>query len=785
MKQFLCLLLAFVMLVGLMGGCASDSPAPTDTTGTEATEPSTKETTLSTEPSTEPTIDPILETLRNSLPLMDGSTSLIPLEAGIRAAIFGKTIEEATADVVHSSTWESFYNLLDGSVDLIFSCPLSEEQQAQDQIQLEMSAVAKEGFVFVVNAKNPVNTLTQQQIKDIYSGKITNWSQVGGLDEEIIPYQRNRDSGSQNYMLEFMGNTPLMDAPTELRPASMEGLMDVIAVNDNARGAIGYSVYAYAADMYGNGNEIKFIQVDGVAPGKKTFSNGTYPLMGYNYAIFNAAEPADSNVRALVDWMLSFDGQTAIAKAGYVTVRDIGFNYEEMTFSKYSGIGTGSASSIPSSYENVAYTTLFAEWGPYCLPRLMPEAVTLTDGIKSYRVTQIADPALREEINNFIDTQMRYFAGERHKMLTLVDRLAGDAEYPIYTADPVWPDGIAGEDGTPAECLITCTNGYLSVAVALTYSYNVMEGQARFYEVQTATWDLITGKRLAPEELFCWGVDVDQVLNDYLRSFSQSPVNTWGDYPDMKQDFAALTTTGWHITHDTLYIDHNNPWFAYGIEIPLNNLPDGTLVAETPRDFADRLSGTQTEMRQQFRISKRDIYYAYNADNLLSCGFLKESAHPNAEKVNRQVMEYLNTYYTADSIRAYFDSINIDSSKVYLGMLDWYLQNWGGKYLLFQGTAPYYYPEGESYSYVYPYPAFLLFDLETGEQIPWTDLLSGDWLADSKMEISYPSTIIEPFYEGLSVSWLYLDEWGNLFVYLEDENMSYYLTVPEKYIRYE
>ena len=75
--------------------------------------------------------------------------------------------------------------------------------------------------------------------------------------------------------------------------------------------------------------------MDGVAPSKKTFADGTYPLLGINYAVFHKDEPADSNVRQLVDWMVSFDGQTAIAKAGYVTVMDIGFDYQEMTFKKY------------------------------------------------------------------------------------------------------------------------------------------------------------------------------------------------------------------------------------------------------------------------------------------------------------------------------------------------------------------------------------------------------------------------------------------------------------------
>ena len=92
-------------------------------------------------------------------------------------------------------------------------------------------------------------------------------------------------------MIDFMGETPLMDAPTELRPGSMGGLMDVIAPNDGSLGSIGYSVYAYAADMYGTGDNLKFIKVDGVAPTKETIISGEYPLSSYNYASFRADEP--------------------------------------------------------------------------------------------------------------------------------------------------------------------------------------------------------------------------------------------------------------------------------------------------------------------------------------------------------------------------------------------------------------------------------------------------------------------------------------------------------------
>ena len=95
-----------------------------------------------------------------------------------------------------------------------------------------------------------MDSLTAEQIKMIYAGKITNWSEVGGNDEPIIPYQRNMDSGSRNYMSAFMGEIPLMQAPTALRPGSMDTLVDAIAGYDGAGGSIGYSVYSYVGGMY-------------------------------------------------------------------------------------------------------------------------------------------------------------------------------------------------------------------------------------------------------------------------------------------------------------------------------------------------------------------------------------------------------------------------------------------------------------------------------------------------------------------------------------------------------
>ena len=775
MKKSICTLLALCLILSGLSGCGG-AAVPT--------EPATEPTAESTAPSetVSPFPEEILETLRQNLPVMDGSTSLIPLEAGIRAALYGKTLEEATADVRHSSTWSAFYNLLEGYADLIFSVPLSEEQEryaAECGVTLEAVPIALEGFVFVVNAENPVDTLTQQQLRDIYSGRITNWSQVGGLDEEIIPYQRNTDSGSQNYMTEFMGDTPLMDAPTEMRPASMSGLMDVIAVNDNSRAAIGYSVYAYAADMYGNGNEIKFIRVDGVAPSKASFADGTYPLMGSNYAIFRADEPEDSPVRQMVAWMCSFEGQTAIAQAGYVTVMDVGFDYAEAVLTKYQGTGTGAAAGeVPTSEYVLVGTAYDSTGGGYDVGTLTP-AIAETDGMFTYRITQLADKELQSEINAWIDEQMVWVHAQRPELEKLLEELNGDDEYALYVYGLQWSN--SQPEGMDAACIVTAKNGCLSVAVSLCYTEQTMEGTPRYYRTETAVWDLLSGQRLEPEALFCQGVDVAQTLNAHLRVCSQQGEDYFGTIPDMKQDFAALPESGWHLTHDTIYFDYGSPFFVHGEAFSLDGLPDGVLVTEQLRPFSECFdpAGDARAVRQ-FRISGRDIYYEYNADQLVYCGLLAADASPYAEQINGEMMDYLDTHFTGEAIRGYFQALGYDTTNLDLWMMDFQTTNLGGRYLLFNGYAPELYVE-ETNSFVpYPYPDHILYDLQTGRQISWREMLTGNWEEAVIWENSQaPNAELNAQEE-----WFYVYNGDSLRICFSEDGEYYYAIISAEYFQY-
>ena len=312
------------------GTAAVTAPETAPETMPETTPETIPETAPETTPETTPETDPAddfvlspgaLTRLKKSFPRTDGSTSTLPLDNAIREAICGPDHTPAS----HTTTYTAFYNLIHKSNDLIFSVPISAEQkkQAQDaRVKIEQYAISKEAFVFVLNAENPVDSLTQDQLRGIYSGKITNWKEVGGDDAPIIAFQRNEDSGSQNYIKVFMGDTPLTDAPSTMRPGSMGALTDAIAFYDNAKYSIGYSYYAYAANMYGTGTELKFVAVDGVYPDETTIADDSYPLLPRNYAIIRGDSPLTA--RDLIRWILSSEGQKIVAENGYFSLNGEG-----------------------------------------------------------------------------------------------------------------------------------------------------------------------------------------------------------------------------------------------------------------------------------------------------------------------------------------------------------------------------------------------------------------------------------------------------------------------------
>ena len=256
---------------------------------------------------------------------VDGSTATIPLTEAI-AGHFG----QADSAPHHYTTPYAYYSLCNDesyrTIDLIFvTVPAAEDFDIalEAGVELEVIPVVREGIVFINNTANPVDNLTVEELRGIYAGVITNWKEVGGLDERVTAYQRDVRSGSQTVFLQaLMGDTQPVQPEKMLVIDSMANLVNQVAGYDNALNALGYTMYYYITNMY-SAPTIRVLSVDGIAPSTETIATGAYPLCTTYCAVLRADTPADHPARALVAWLLSPEGQQVAVDAGYAPLEPV------------------------------------------------------------------------------------------------------------------------------------------------------------------------------------------------------------------------------------------------------------------------------------------------------------------------------------------------------------------------------------------------------------------------------------------------------------------------------
>lgn len=260
---------------------------------------------------------------RENFPRLDGSTSTVPFAQAVCSVLLGESREQVSDLVSFSRTTASYQALMSGEADLL----LAAEPEAWVLEQLQngdkwlMTPFAIDALVFIVQQDNPVDSLTIDQVRQIYSGEITNWSQVGGNDEPITAFQRNSEAGSQALIVKLvMGETPFMDPPADYIP-SMEGMMTAVRDFDNGTGALGYTVYYYASDMK-MAEGLKILSIDGVSPSDETIASGEYPLLNPYFVSIAKDTQEGSPTRVLYDWILSTEGQALVEHEGYTPVGD-------------------------------------------------------------------------------------------------------------------------------------------------------------------------------------------------------------------------------------------------------------------------------------------------------------------------------------------------------------------------------------------------------------------------------------------------------------------------------
>ena len=261
--------------------------------------------------------------LTENLPRIDGAAALFPVYSAFVNAVYPNTTKLHDGIFEYNNTPDGYRLLAEKETDIFIGVYPSDEQRAyaeENQTTFEYTPIGTEAFVFFVHKDNPITNLTTKQIKDIYSGKITNWKDVGGKNEKITAFQRNEGSGSQSMLKRFMGDTPITDAPTEMVNNLMAGIIEQVADYKSKTNSIGFSFRYYVEGIIKN-PDIKMISIDGAAPTSENIRNGSYHILTPIYAV-TYKENQNGNVDKLLEWILSDEGQYIINETGYVGIKN-------------------------------------------------------------------------------------------------------------------------------------------------------------------------------------------------------------------------------------------------------------------------------------------------------------------------------------------------------------------------------------------------------------------------------------------------------------------------------
>ena len=260
----------------------------------------------------------------DKLPVVDGAAAFFPMYSAFVEAVYPSNIPplgREDSPYQYSNTISGYYGLTNGRRDILFAAAPDKGQSSYAEyhgVELELTPIGLEGFVFFTNAKNPVDSLTVDELRAIYAGQITNWAEVGGEDHAILPYQRNWSSGSQTALVKFMGDIPLMEPPAELVSDLMYGIIASVADYQNHRGAIGFSFRQYANEIVANKN-IKLLSVNGVSPDKEHIADGSYPITDKFYMVTRKWRHT-AEMDKFMEWVLSEEGQYLVETSGYVPI---------------------------------------------------------------------------------------------------------------------------------------------------------------------------------------------------------------------------------------------------------------------------------------------------------------------------------------------------------------------------------------------------------------------------------------------------------------------------------
>ena len=189
-----------------------------------------------------------------------------------------------------------------------------------NNVEVEITPIAKDAIVFFNNNQNPVTNLTVNNIKDIYSAKVTNWSEVGGENLDIIAYPPKEDTEEVYMLTKFMGSRNVAKPGLRIPDVTVTKVYDAVSKYlDTRKKAIGYTTYNNSKNITDYDN-VRTLSINGVVPTDESIRSGEYAGAMNIYAIIKKDTPVNSQTRNFVNYILSQNGQDIINEGGYINL---------------------------------------------------------------------------------------------------------------------------------------------------------------------------------------------------------------------------------------------------------------------------------------------------------------------------------------------------------------------------------------------------------------------------------------------------------------------------------
>ena len=247
-----------------------------------------------------------------------GSDTVLPLSQK-EAEVFMKKNAGAKITVIGGGSGVGIAAFLDGTTDVAMSSrkiKMSEKMKLQEAGKaFKEVTIAFDALSVIVNPANKVSQLTREQLEGIFTGKITNWKDVGGADEKIIAYSRETSSGTYEFFKEHVMNNKNYGTAVLNMPATGAIVQSV----SQTKGAIGYIGLAY---MEKTVKDVKVSYDKGknyVAASVENAKNKTYPIVRPLFYYYQTKDEA--RLKPFVDFILSADGQKIVSQVGYISLK--------------------------------------------------------------------------------------------------------------------------------------------------------------------------------------------------------------------------------------------------------------------------------------------------------------------------------------------------------------------------------------------------------------------------------------------------------------------------------